>query len=337
MLITKDAYYLDSYGDLRDLSSFSRKYPPYDGYFLSALGARICYSKSSPVEMLFHKEKKDSRILSLDGRKLYLDRIRGMKHFSVFAHSPYTTVKSNKSPIVAYKSYMYAEYYGDETDYYYQLINARHFLEADETLEIQVEEFDLNNPNHKIIFYDKEINSVAIYSLKQFKSYYEYYYENGILSEPENYLLLFAIPINYYGYWISAVAHGYSRVFTHQLVRHTWFNFSQRSFRYTNTFGVRVPNSLKPLFDDPNFECSQSYDRCYWELINEYKAKKEDARYFYPMGAKSTIMFSGPFFVFEDFVEKRAIKAAQQEIREVAQWLQIYIEYLRGFLDGLEK
>lgn len=283
---------------------------PYDAAILSAIGGRVCYSKDNPLDFLFD----DKRITDPEERYKYLNRIRGMGHFSIFAHSPLSNIASligDAGPTGLYKTYPIIE-----DNVVYEIVNLRHVVEHTEDYDIIIDE------GYSIKYYignldTKEINVIDSANRESFRDLDRF--------------VIFSI-VNIGGmhkWWVAAIAYGVSRVLTHQLVRHTWFNFSQRSFRYTNTFGVRVPDSLKPLFDDPNFECGQSYDRCYWELINEYKARKEDARYFYPMGAKSTIMFSGPIDVFADFYEKRSEKAAQKEIRDLAILVGDFIRGLR--------
>ena len=55
-----------------------------DKLFLSALGARICYSADHPLKLI----REDERVNDVTERKKFLLRLYKSKHFSVFAHSP---------------------------------------------------------------------------------------------------------------------------------------------------------------------------------------------------------------------------------------------------------
>ncbi len=296
----------------------------YDNYILSALGGRVCYSKQSPVEMLY-SENADKRILDISERKKYLNRIRNKHHYSIFAHSPVTVVNSEKSYFTGlYKTFPFIDHTDGNNQTVIEILNARHFIENLDYYRIEMRE-EIDDFILSVLIGGAKIGFIS----KGFEPEFDYA-KSLVNNEPEQYVIINSFSIPRYGYWIFAITHGFSRVFTHQLVRHTFFNFSQRSFRFTNTMGIVIPDAMKELFSDPNFECSQNYDQCYWNLINEYRAKKEDARYLYPMGARTTIMFSGPLFVFQDFVEKRLDKAAQLEIRKVAYLLNEYIKRFIG-------
>ena len=286
---------------------------PLDNGLFSALGGRICYSKESPLKIL----QEDKRVTDFDERLSYLKRIANKHHFSIFAHSP-SFIENSVFPSPVYKSFPIYIKDGSESSYYYNIYNLRHIVEI---YGPEVLEYLIKNE------YESRCEEIIDDARVAFKrpdggveiALFRWSSEDELNSLTDRYILYWFLGVPRYG-WIVAIAHGYSRVFTHQLVRHTFFNFSQRSFRFTKTFGLALPDTLKPLFEDPDFECAQTFDKCYYELL-EMGYKREDARYLYPMGAKTTIMFSGPLFVFEDFVNKRLDKAAQAEIREVAEIL----------------
>jgi len=117
--------------------------------------------------------------------------------------------------------------------------------------------------------------------------------------------------------WYVVVAHDFSRVFSHQFVRHTWLNFNQRSHRYTKVDAYVVPQGLEKERLKLYEELFDSALLHYETLIKE-GVKKESARFIVPQGATTTVMASGTKFVWEDFVEKRAIPQAQEEVRSLA-------------------
>lgn len=131
-----------------------------------------------------------------------------------------------------------------------------------------------------------------------------------------------------YGYpmgpstWYSIFVTNVSRVFSHQLVRHTTINFNQRSHRYTKADKkefIIPPESIE--------EANTIYTKAYNQTYKAYKklislgVHQENARFVLPNGHGTTLLCSAPDFVWKDFVMKRKHKKAQWEIREFASLL----------------
>lgn len=129
---------------------------------------------------------------------------------------------------------------------------------------------------------------------------------------------------------------GVSRSFTHELVRHRHFSYSQLSQRY-------VPGREAPMVepdviaDDPALhkvfvEASEAALRAYNELLEGLEAKFSDvengtsrrkqarqaARAVLPNAAETKIVVTGNYRAWRHFVAMRATEAADVEIREVA-------------------
>ena len=315
-MITSASYYLNIYqeGQLfyEDLEVAATELPK-SLVMLSALGARICYSPKPPHKIL----EEDKRLTDDKEMLAFLERCYKAGHFSVFAHTP-IFIKSDKYPYdskLPYKAFSYS--IGEET---YICANLRHLMEYKRRLahdfELNLREdggFLLEGP----YFYNPELGTWS-----------------GELTNSKKYIMGFCWPANPW-FWFSFVIHGYSRAMTHQLVRHTWLNFSQRSHRYTEVEDVVCPPSIKDkvikngiviitaaqLFDDVVKNTKTAYD-----LLVEFGIPKEDARYLFPTGATTTIMASGPYFVWDDFVSKRTVKGAQWEIKEIASAIKQFME-----------
>jgi len=137
----------------------------------------------------------------------------------------------------------------------------------------------------------------------------------------------------------SVIFEGVSRVFTHQLVRHISFYYEQRSNRYTKPFDI---NDINKAFVNPAVLYNDSKHindifnefkniyiselKTYDKLINEYKVKKEDARYILGDGMRTTIMMSFTQYGLDNFFEQRADNPkAQTEIRIIAKLLKEFI------------
>ena len=113
---------------------------------------------------------------------------------------------------------------------------------------------------------------------------------------------------------------GISRACSHQFVRSKHLDFLQRSQRYCNENDA---DFVLPLFlmDSPYEEpyldhCRKSLE-LYKELI-ENGTKKEDARFVLPEATTTELIVTGNFQAWLDFINLRADKHAQWEIREVA-------------------
>jgi thymidylate synthase (FAD) len=118
-----------------------------------------------------------------------------------------------------------------------------------------------------------------------------------------------------FGYATFLVS-GISRACSHQLVRAKHLDFLQESQRYVKQ------TDTKFVFPElRNVEMyRQAYEvalHCYNELIRN-GVRKEDARYVLPNAATTELYVTGNFQAWKDFLRNRQDKAAQWEIREVA-------------------
>lgn len=311
---------------------------PLDNLILSALGARICYASTHPLNLFF----KDKRISDIDERVNFLSRIFRRKHYSVFAHSPIFLDTSTLDSLFNFSSlnklFKLWTYFDLNTKNTYYCLNARHLFEALSNFEI-----DFYNIVHKFLIKDGR-NNIEIFTKIlwigedvniNLKSSYLGYGEIAINNGKVNFnkfgkgILCFVLDKSPWQ-WFSFIVYGYSRIFSHQLVRHTWLNFSQRSHRYTKVDDIVIPykiNSKKKCRGlvtktiDNNFVV-------YNTLINN-GIKREDARFIMPAGSSTTIMASGPRFVWEDFVNKRLNDKSQWEIRKFAQ----YVSYVLNMVN----
>ncbi|RUM47687.1 MAG: thymidylate synthase (FAD) [Hydrogenothermus sp.] len=193
-----------------------------DSIPFTALGARTCYSSGDLNYLL-----NDPRVVSKEERAKFLSKLGNYKHFSVFAHS------------FAYKDLL--------------------TLEEEKLDKIIGEEFK-NLPKQQ----KAQISAIKI-GATRFKSHYNpkyptvigislrHYLEELLEESEEEYFKAFEkianydIPVEPLGYkddvWLIGLKKEYdgyavfyidnvSRTMTHQLVRHTTLNFSQRSQRY---------------------------------------------------------------------------------------------------------
>ena len=109
---------------------------------------------------------------------------------------------------------------------------------------------------------------------------------------------------------------GISRACSHQFVRSKHLDFLQRSQRYCSekeTDFVYPSNDKGEVYEEVYLHCLEAYQ----ELINR-GVKKEDARFVLPEATTTELIVTGNFQAWLDFIELRADKHAQWEIREVA-------------------
>ncbi len=263
-----------------------------DTFPLTAIGARTCYSKKSLEELL-----KEPKVSSAKERAQFLSKLANWKHFSVFAHSfAYKKVGKEKALYIAAK---YFKTYWNEEKPEYIGVSLRHYLE-ELTPEEREEVFK------KLAEVEREIKPLR----------YKEYSLNGF-QKVEVYLL--GGTHKGFGYFVFYI-NGISRIATHQLVRHTALNFSQRSQRYaTERENYSV---IPPSFSDRAKELFRSLDltanNLYRILTEDLKIPKEDARFILPHGRRTTIVVSAPTPWLLDFLKKRTEKAAQWEIRNLA-------------------
>ncbi|MET7393959.1 FAD-dependent thymidylate synthase [Dactylosporangium sp. NPDC005572] len=129
---------------------------------------------------------------------------------------------------------------------------------------------------------------------------------------------------------------GVSRSFTHELIRHRHFSYSQLSQRYVPG---REAAMVEPavIAEDPALhktfvEATEAAQRAYNELLEGLEAKFADvangtsrrkqarqaARSLLPNAAETRIVVTGNYRAWRHFVTMRATEAADVEIREVA-------------------
>ncbi len=250
---------------------------------LTAIGARVCYSKKSLEDLL-----REPKVSSPAERATFLSRLANWKHFSVFAHSfAYKRVGRDKALYIGAK---YFKTYWDEREPDLIGVSLRHYLE------------ELTDGEREELFkhlarVDREIKP---------------------LSKSGNVVLLGGT-YEGFGYFVFYIS-GISRIATHQLVRHTALNFSQRSQRYTTE--KENYSVIPPSFGERAKELFKSWDEMannlYRVLTEDLKIPKEDARFILPHGRASNIVVSAPTPWLLDFLRKRMEKAAQWEIREIA-------------------
>lgn len=111
---------------------------------------------------------------------------------------------------------------------------------------------------------------------------------------------------------------GISRACSHQLVRHRMASFVQLSQRYTKIKGEDwyvKPDAFSgtDVFDLEMQSCKRAYD-----LAIENGIKPEDARYLLPEATKTNIVMTMNVRELYHFLSLRTSKAAQWEIRDLA-------------------
>ena len=295
-----------------------------DGLRLSALGARICYSSEHPIDTFL-----DRRVQDKEEMIAFLSRLAKAGHYSIFAHSPvvYFDFYNDAEAL----KHLYKCFYYYDLGYEVYCLNFRHFAELfpfSEAIKLIREEALKGYVRPKVIWAQLNEATFTIESVMEVVGW------EGVAELAESIsrspgFLAFALE-ELPWCWYSFILHGVSRNMTHQLVRHTYLNFSQRSHRYTEVDGWVVPPAIRDkylkvngqflpmvtLFNDTAMNSYQAY-----RVMVDHGVRKEDARYITPSGATTTIMASGPYFVWEDFVEKRLHKKAQWEIRVFAEFV----------------
>ena len=130
---------------------------------------------------------------------------------------------------------------------------------------------------------------------------------------------------------VTFKASGISRACSHQLVRHRLASFCQESQRYckvdtSNRDWFVMPPSFGAGEDNP--AVGMELDEFFWGCMIEHAAdynlaieagvKPEDARYLLPEAAKTAITVTMNARELFHFLDMRQSKAAQWEIRELA-------------------
>lgn len=113
-----------------------------------------------------------------------------------------------------------------------------------------------------------------------------------------------------------------SRAFSHQLVRHRIASYSQQSQRYVkeNNFKWVLPPTIQSnqaAYD--KFVSAMHDTRIAYEQLVADGIPKEDARYVLPNACETKVLMSANFREWRHFIELRADRHAQWEIREVAE------------------
>lgn len=129
---------------------------------------------------------------------------------------------------------------------------------------------------------------------------------------------------------VTFKASGISRACSHQLVRHRLASFCQESQRYCKIdvdgdWFVKPP-SFDAGEDDPTLtmERDEFFYGCMYDAARNYRnalaagLKPEDARYLLPEAAKTAITVTMNARELFHFLDMRQSKAAQWEIRELA-------------------
>jgi thymidylate synthase (FAD) len=259
----------------------------------SLIGARVCYSKKSLDELL-----KEDYFSNKTKAKEFLKKLTNYKHYSVFGHS-YTyisTTQKNIQNILATKfKAIYNPNYSNVIG-----LSLRHFLE------------DAKTDNIRNMLIDSiDINFDVLNDIMQKENVYLLHYNN-----------------KYDGYAVFYIEN-VSRAATHQIVRHTILNYSQKSQRYVleqsrnkelqlnNKF--YIPDKIKEneYFYNKYMQLIKEIQMLYKEMV-ENDISAEDARYILPNAQYSTIVVSGSLKQLYDFIDKRKNKDAQKEIREIA-------------------
>ncbi|MFN4196969.1 MAG: FAD-dependent thymidylate synthase [Caldimicrobium sp.] len=285
-------------------SSFLPIYLPF-----SYLGARICYAETHPL-LLFEEEKfKD-----LERFKSFLLHLKKAGHFSVFAHTP-IFVKLHKLSLKE-KFELSSTYFKVFIDEDLALFNLRHLAEnlSDQeflnliNLEPRLDKVEVTIFRKGQKIFSGTLNNIDPLLIKE---------EKKLWAEPEIIILRSIDPKPFS--WIGVIAHNFSRLFSHQFVRHTWLNFNQRSHRYTKVDKFVIPKAFKEKDVKVYQEIIEKSLKIYEEL--SLNMKRESARFVVPQGVATTVFATGPLFVWQDFIEKRIIPQAQDEIRELAKIL----------------
>ncbi len=279
-------------------------------YFLafSYLGARVCYSAKHPL-LLFEEEKFKNQ----EKFKEFLLRLKKAGHHSVFAHTPVflnirdLTIKEKFS----LASVFFKVFWDEEKKV--ALFNLRHFSEV-----LSEEKFS------EILDVNLELSSLKLIIYRNWKKVFEGFFnelkfnklnaQENIFAIPE--VIILEVKKEAPFKWIGVIVKGFSRIFSHQFVRHTWLNFNQRSHRYTFVDSFVLPEAFTEELKELYLKQIKTSMEIYKKFID--KVHRESLRFILPQGASTTLLATGPMLVWEDFVSKRAIPQAQGEIRRLA-------------------
>ena len=124
-----------------------------------------------------------------------------------------------------------------------------------------------------------------------------------------------------------------SRAFTHQLVRHRTFHFSQQSMRFfdASESAFRVPKGAFSERINEHFESTRLF---YQDLLAD-GCPTEDARSILPTNVCTKIMFGATFRGLLELAEVRMCAQSQGEFREAMEQIKKEVEKVSPFLGGL--
>lgn len=140
-----------------------------------------------------------------------------------------------------------------------------------------------------------------------------------------------------------------SRACSHQLVRHTHLAYTQESQRYVtfdfndgyhgnNHIPYVIPQTVANSNNCVLWGHAMTKIREAYKGLIESGVPKEDARYILPNACKTRLVVSGNFQAWYDFIKLRTDKAAQWEIREIAEEIKgILIEEAPAFFDSFRE
>jgi thymidylate synthase (FAD) len=184
-----------------------------DTFPLASFGARVCYSDRDIYDLLVN----DPRITDKQKRAEFLSKLGNDKHFSVFSHSFIYKKVGEEDALRIGATYFKSRYNPKYPDVIG--ISLRHYLE-----ELQKKDQEqYNNAFKKLAEYDARVK--ILYN--RIDNYPDF--DNKDFRSVRVYLL--HLNTDYDGYAVFYID-GISRIATHQLVRHSALNFSQRSQRY---------------------------------------------------------------------------------------------------------
>ena len=292
-----------------------------DTLFLSFLGARICYASTRPLCLFREKRFQDQEELLA-----FLMRLKASGHTSIFAHSPLVVEAGPEA--LKWAPFLYKAWWSPSRDKL--CLNLRHFAEIyeedvfQELLAFSLQESGLYHDFvcFRLLF---EQGRPVIADRRPLSEWMEALEEPSALwAHPEVFVIDVAPERMAPFGWLAVIVEGMSRLFSHQFVRHTWLNFNQRSHRYTQVDQFVCPPSFSPearrLYQDEVERGLSAYRR-----LLEWGVRKEDARFVTPQGSATTVLATAPYFVWEDFVQKRRHPKAQWEIRWLAQAIELVL------------
>ena len=173
-----------------------------DSFPYTALGARVCYNSGDLNSLL-----NDPRVVDRQKRAEFLSKLGNYKHFSVFAHCFVYKKVGEENALKIAATYFKTHYnpkYPDVVG-----VSLRHYLEE----LLKTDENEYSKAFEKLAEYDTPVKPLET------------------ITEGNLMVSLIGLKREYDGYAVFFID-GISRAMTHQLVRHTTLNFSQRSQRY---------------------------------------------------------------------------------------------------------